>query len=595
MNVDQHPAFGPVAAEPASPDPDWSEGAIIFSPKRTRRRVALVVLACVAAVIVAGAIVQVRAASARSTRRLQASQATARFIRTWQAGDATALPAQTVTGATGVGQAYAFLDVALGISKNADRALSSQPSTNTVTAGSPIHVELGAPLGSGELISVPAAITIDVPGLGPWSTHTQFRVRDVGGRTLIDWSPANISPALKAGDQFRLTRSVPNRGKILGTNGQPLPFNANVSELVGALGPATAAQAKADPTLAVGDMVGQSGLEQTNEAALRGAASAELNVLDPSGHTVATLHRWAGQAPKPVSSTVNPTMQAAAAAAIAHTGHPSALVAIDARTGAVLAAASNPAGYSRALLGQYPPGSTFKIVTLTAALMSGRTLASPTSCPPSVTLGGTTMRNSGGESLGGIPLLQAFAVSCNTSFINLADTLPKGALASAAKLMGCNAGHAPLTVPSYGCSFPAGATGAGYAMSAFGQGTVLTSPLAIAAIAAAADSGTWHQPHLSPGAAPVSHPLPAAVAAGLRTAMRAVVTSGTGTGANLPGTPVFGKTGTAEIGTGTNPPTDAWFAAFRGDIAVAVVVEDAGFGATAAVPVANGFLKSVTR
>ena len=161
--------------------------------------------------------------------------------------------------------------------------------------------------------------------------------------------------------------------------------------------------------------------------------------------------------------------------------------------------------------------------------------------------------------------------------------------------MGCDTGHAPLTVPSYGCSYPAGATGAGYAMSAFGQGTVLTSPLAVAAIAAAADSGTWHQPHLSPGAAPASHRLPTAVAAGLQTAMRAVVTSGTGTGANLPGTPVFGKTGTAEIGTGPNPPTDAWFAAFRGDVAVAVVVEDAGFGATAAVPVVDGFLQSVTR
>jgi cell division protein FtsI/penicillin-binding protein 2 len=123
---------------------------------------------------------------------------------------------------------------------------------------------------------------------------------------------------------------------------------------------------------------------------------------------------------------------------------------------------------------------------------------------------------------------------------------------------------------------------------------VLTSPLAIAAIAAAAGSGTWHQTHITPGAAPASHPLPAAVASGLREAMRAVVTSGTGTSANLPGTPVYGKTGTAEIGSGSNPPTDAWFAAFRGNIAVAVVVEDAGFGATAALPVVTSFLTTVT-
>ena len=193
-----------------------------------------------------------------------------------------------------------------------------------------------------------------------------------------------------------------------------------------------------------------------------------------------------------------------------------------------------------------------------------------------------------------IPLQQAFAVSCNTSFINLAENLPTGALGSAAKLLGCDTGHAPLTVPSFGCSYPADATGTAYAASAIGQGTVLTSPLAIADIAAAADSGTWHQAHLTPGAAQVSHPLPAAVAAGLRQGMRAVVTSGTGTGANLSGTPVFGKTGTAEIGSGKNPPTDAWFAAFRGNVAVAVVVQDAGFGATAAVPVAATFLRAVT-
>jgi cell division protein FtsI/penicillin-binding protein 2 len=123
---------------------------------------------------------------------------------------------------------------------------------------------------------------------------------------------------------------------------------------------------------------------------------------------------------------------------------------------------------------------------------------------------------------------------------------------------------------------------------------VLTSPLSIASIAAAAASGTWNQPHISTGAAPVSHQLPAAVTAGLHAAMRAVVTSGTGTAANLPGTPVYGKTGTAEHGSGSNPPTDAWFAAFRGNVAVAVVVEDAGFGATAALPVATSFLTAVT-
>jgi cell division protein FtsI/penicillin-binding protein 2 len=441
---------------------------------------------------------------------------------------------------------------------------------------------------------VPATITVDIPGLGTWRNPIKLRVRAAGNRSLVDWSPLAITPALKTVDQIRVTRSVPSRAAILGTSGQPLPASADVRALVGAVGPATAAQIKADPTLHTGELIGQSGLQAASDATLRGKPSGNLTVVDPAGRVIATLARWAGRTPAPVSSTVNPTMQAAAAAAISHTAHPSALVAIDTTNGAVLAAASNPAGYPRALMGQYPPGSTFKMVTLTAALMAGRTLASPTSCSPTATVNGEPFHNAGGESFGAIPLLQAFAVSCNTSFINLAETLPTGMLAAAAKLLGCNTGHAPLAVPSYGCSYPATATGTAYAASAIGQGTVLTSPLAIADIAASADSGTWHQTHITPGAAPTSHPLPAAVVTGLQAAMRAVVTSGTGTSANLPGTPVYGKTGTAEHGSGSNPPTDAWFAAFRGTVAVAVVVEDAGFGATAALPVATSFLTAVT-
>jgi hypothetical protein len=581
--------------EPPNPDQPETAPEISPAPKRSStRKIVLVGLTCVALLIAAGGFVSVRAASARSTRRQQASAAAARFLATWESGNLSALPAQTVTGSTAVAQAYASLDLALGLSTKSVSAQTAAPSSKAVAAALPVHVEVGAPLGSGALITVPTTITVDVPGLGPWSEHAQLRVQAVGSRALIDWSPASISPALKAGDHVKMTRNVPDRGAILGTDGQALPVSAWVSELVGTLGPATSAQAKADPTLRIGDLVGQSGLEMASDAKLRGAASGDLRVVDSAGNTVVTLTRWAGRTPQPVTSTVNPTMQAVAAQVIANTGHPSALVAIDARTGAVLAAASNPTGYPRALLGEYPPGSTFKMVTLTAALLAGHTLNDPISCTPSVTVDGYTMRNAGGEAFGTIPLRTAFALSCNTAFIHLAESLPQGQLATAATLLGCDTGHAPLSVPSYGCSYPANATGSAYAASAIGQGTVLVSPLAMADIAAAADSGTWHQPHVTPGAAPVSHLLPPAVAAGLRDGMRAVVTSGTGVPANLPGTPVYGKTGTAEHGAGSNPPTDAWFAAFRGDVALAVIVEDAGFGESVAAPIAANFLRAVT-
>ena len=581
--------------EPQNPDHVETVAGWHPPPERSSRgKFFLVGLTCVALLAGVGVFVVVHSKSAASMRRQQASAAAAQFLRTWASGNLSALPAQTMTGSAAIAQAYASVDLALGIGTKPASTANAHPSPAGLTAGLPIKVQFGAAIGSGEQIIVPASITIDVPGLGPWRDPVRLRVRTSANKALIDWSTQAIAPALTAGDHVQVTRTMPRRAAILGADGQPVPATFDVSALIGTVGPATVAQAKADPTLRAGDLIGQSGLQATSDATLRGAPSGNLAVVDPAGHVVATLAQWAGRAPAPVPSTVNPTMQAAAAQAISHTGHPSALVAIDARTGAVLAAASNPAGYPRALLGRYPPGSTFKMVTLTAALTAGRTLTSPTACSPTAVVDGYTFRNASGEAFGTIPLQQAFAVSCNTSFINLAQSLPNGTLTAAAKLLGCDIGHAPLPVPSFGCSYPAGATGTAYAATAIGQGTVLTSPLSIASIAAAAGSGTWNQPHLTLGAAPVSHPLPAAVATGLQGAMRAVVTSGTGTGANLPGTPVFGKTGTAEHGSGKNPPTDAWFAAFRGDVAVAVIVEDAGFGATAAVPVAADFLRAVT-
>ena len=68
--------------------------------------------------------------------------------------------------------------------------------------------------------------------------------------------------------------------------------------------------------------------------------------------------------------------------------------------------------------------------------------------------------------------------------------------------------------------------------------------------------------------------------------MREVVTRGTGTGLrSVPGGPVYGKTGTAEFGDDTPPQTHAWFTGYQGDVAFAVIVEDGGFGAKAAVPI----------
>ena len=72
--------------------------------------------------------------------------------------------------------------------------------------------------------------------------------------------------------------------------------------------------------------------------------------------------------------------------------------------------------------------------------------------------------------------------------------------------------------------------------------------------------------------------------------MRLVVTGGTGTAANVRGQTVYGKTGTAEFGSGTPPATHAWFIGYRGELAFAVIVEGGGVGGRVAAPLAAKFL-----
>ena len=109
-------------------------------------------------------------------------------------------------------------------------------------------------------------------------------------------------------------------------------------------------------------------------------------------------------------------------------------------------------------------------------------------------------------------------------------------------------------------------------------------------VAAGVSSGTWKAPRLVRSAPP--GPVKAIpVAPTLRELMRLVVTSGTGTAANVAGAPVYGKTGTAEFGTRQPPQTHAWFVGFRSDLAFAVLVEGGGFGGEVAAPLAARFLQ----
>jgi cell division protein FtsI/penicillin-binding protein 2 len=266
-------------------------------------------------------------------------------------------------------------------------------------------------------------------------------------------------------------------------------------------------------------------------------------------------------------------------------------------TGEMLAVSSNQAANpGNALSGQFPPGSSMKMMTATALLSAGAlTPDSPVPCPGTTTVQGREFENENQFDLGTIPLTEAFAESCNTTFIQQGLTLPDDALANAAASYGVGSDW-QLPVGIYSGKVPADATGTTKAADQIGQGQVLVSPAQMALVAAGIASGTPAAPVEVIGATPAgtapSGPS-ATVLDQLRPMMRQVVLTGTATGLTDRGD-VYGKTGTAEFGNSTPPDSHGWFVGYRlggpqGAIAFAVLVE-AGQSSSVAVGVADAFL-----
>ncbi len=308
--------------------------------------------------------------------------------------------------------------------------------------------------------------------------------------------------------------------------------------LVGTLGPVTAQELQSlGGAYSAQSVVGQSGLEAANERQLAGAPDVTVAVASAKGTRVATLATLPGHAGTPVQTTIDPTVQRAAEAALSGEKKNAALVAVNAQTGAVLAAANANSGqFDQAVDGAYPPGSTFKVLTSTALINHGLSPSSAASCPTTATAGGEVFHNADGE--GQVSdLLHAFAESCNTAFIGLATkNLSPSDFTSTAALFGL--GRAPqMGLAAYAGSVPTPADQADLAATSIGQGRVLASPLNMAMVAAAADTGTVHAPRLVVGAPDDTAPtrqLPAAVVTDLHQMMAQVVTSGTAAGQGLP-------------------------------------------------------------
>jgi cell division protein FtsI/penicillin-binding protein 2 len=369
------------------------------------------------------------------------------------------------------------------------------------------------------------------------------------------------------------------------------------AQLIGSVGEITADRLKElGAPYRVGDIVGLSGLQAAYETRLAGTPDAAI-VRQLDGKVTHTVKRLKGRAGRPVVVTIDPAVQQAAESAMSGVTLNAGLVAIDVPTGQIRAVVSKPdSGFERALDGAYPPGSTFKVVTSEALLAAGNTGSTPAPCPAAITVNGRVFHNFEGESAGALDLAGAFQISCNNAFIGLADQLPSENLPKAAALFGFGTKYS-IGVPSYGGTFPKPIDRAELAASAIGQGRILASPMQMASVAAAVASGRWRQPTLTTEPTPkitaTAPPLNGGVVATLQSFMASVVQSGgTAAGAGLPpGT--FGKTGTAEFGSGNPPPTHAWFIGYRGNIAFAVVVEGGGVGGQVAAPLAARFLNAL--
>ena len=465
-----------------------------------------------------------------------------------------------------------------------------------------------------------AAYVKQVQASGPQAFVSAITLRQ-DGRTITDQQIAAIPGA----------RGIPDSLPLAPTRTFARPVLGTVAE-------ASAEQIqKAGGALKAGDVVGTGGLEEQYDSQLRGQDGVSIKAR-PQGMTDDQI-KAAKPDPRrvlfavdakpgdPLKTTLDPRLQQLAEDTLTGIGPASAIVALRPSTGAVLAAASGPGsnGYNTAMLGQYAPGSTFKIVDSLALIRNGMTPDSKVECTPTITVDGRTFKNAEGypvSSLGSIALREAFAHSCNTAFISSRDKVSQAQLESAATSLGLAVQAPKLGADAFLGSVPGNADGTEHAASMIGQGKVLLSPLAAAIMAASVARGAPVSPQLvlNPGsaspsasatptasgapsssaspaasvspAAPASDkPVTPAEAAALSDMMRAVVTSGhAGFLASVPGAPVGAKTGTAEFGSDNPPKTHAWIVAVQGDLAVAVFVEDGGLGATTSGPLLKSFL-----
>jgi hypothetical protein len=441
---------------------------------------------------------------------------------------------------------------------------------------------------------------------------------DDGG---IAWEPSLVYPGLRSGEQLESEIELAPRAPILARDGTPLaegpvtarehPLGTSAIDITGEVG--EPAEEEVEKLARQGfppeTPVGISGLERAFNARLAGKPGGELLAVAAAGGDGRVLASSKPKAGAPVKTTIDPDLQEAAVVALA--GRSGGVAVLDTRNGDVRALAG------QAFSAPQPPGSTFKIVTTTAALEADEvSLDDEFEITDGVTVG-RFIENANGEFCGGT-FRASFAESCNAVFAPLGPAVGDEKLVETAERFGFNSPptlYAPKIVRAVE---PAESTipeeigeETELAVSAIGQGKVLATPLQMASVAQTVGNGGVRMPtsivanqKLRPHAEPV-RVMSEKIAGELTELMIGVVTEGTGTAGAIAEAQVAGKTGTAELGPEPghedeeNPPQikDAWFAAFapaeKARLAVGVMLIDAGAaGGEVAAPIASEVLSA---
>ena len=313
---------------------------------------------------------------------------------------------------------------------------------------------------------------------------------------------------------------------------------------------------------------------------MRGTAGWKVIIVDTTGGALETLIDQPAVAGERVTLTIDSAVQQAAEAALADVPQPAVLLAMQPSTGELLTVAQNAAANAQgapALTGQYPPGSTFKVVTATAGLDRGLIApGTPVACPGAFSIDGREIHNAHDFDLGTVDSTLAFAKSCNTTFAKLSTQMPGDALPVAATDYGIGLDFVVDGVTTLTGNVPNAATSVQRAENGFGQGDVLITPFSAVLMAATAQHGSMPMPLLIRGTTTtVDKPAPvraAAVQQAVQTYMKAVVDEGTGRGLEGFGD-VYAKTGTAEFAAEDGSThAHAWTVGYVGDMAFAALV-----------------------